>query len=435
MGKILDTITVFFTGNTDDLKKKKKEAEDLSADAAKNIKATKASTDAVNSSVQTTNTNLVVTEELTNAIGAGIAGWEKSLHGSAEALNEFIASEKSRREIEKADKALKATKKGANEVEAALKGVVSQFAKAALGAFTISKAIDLVKDVVADTTNLALESRNLDFPIEKLNALSRAVIKVGGSSADVISTFKNLQKQGGQTGDNLLQNFTQVVTYARQLAKLPGGLPSARRLLEERGFAEKLVDYLLTAKDALKEINDLEKEDSGIAKTKDQVIGLKDAWSDVATIVRSIDIDIQNRFLPHITQALGVVSRFLKTAHESSLSAGALGLYASIGATLLKGTGNFYHRDKSISPLEGTPFSDQGKHGLYDNISLQKFAYGSLPLRNSETVASNRSIVIQEININAPNAVNAQDLSIDIESKLSAQLSHLQNYYNSPNIG
>ena len=143
MGKIIDTITVLFKGDTSDLKRKKKEAEDLASETAKNIKEIQASTTSTNVALEDTNKTLTQTDNLTTGIGESIAAWVVAAHQASGSINEALGAEKAHREQLRIQRELASTKKGAEAVEKALIGVVKQFATAALGALTVGRAVGL----------------------------------------------------------------------------------------------------------------------------------------------------------------------------------------------------------------------------------------------------------------------------------------------------
>lgn len=413
MGKILDTITLIFKGDTSDLQKKKKEAEDTSAEVSANLKSTKSSTDAVTTATESANKTLHTTEELTGKIGQDLFLWQQAFNAASQGLNEFVASEKARREEERTQKALLATKKGADAVENALKKVVKQFAEAALGAFTVARVIGDVKGVIGGVNDLAVASRTLDLPIRKLDSLGQAVKIVDGSINDVTGSFAAFQQQMQVSGPIALQIFDSITDAAREIAKT--NKAAALGLLNSYGLSGPLAAFEILPNAKEIEQNILN-QNSSLDESKDTILELKSSWADLTTQFRESGIEVLNfvggplnillEDLTLLNNAASEGWKDLKSLFGISGSVGASGSFGSVGAS-----GSF------------------GNNGRNPALVPTNYNY-LLSTLHAARPSRGQQILIESINVNAPNATDSTAIASSIGSSLNSHLAPLIQYHN-----
>ena len=425
MGKILDTITVFFKGNTDDLKKKKKEAEQLSQEAAANIKAITTATNATNTALDTTNKTLTTTEALTENIGQGIAAWVVAADEAANALNSALASDKARREQEKADKAVKATKKGADEAARSVKNLAKDFANVALGAFNVVKATERFKDVASTNLDLAQASRNFQLPVKEVYAYGQATKETGGDVNDYISTLDNLRRGYQKSGLPLKEYHDYLAQIGIDFEKLNAG--TGRNFLESFGFSAGEINTLFATPNILESINQLEKQAGAIDSSKDEVLALHTAWN---LFNKDIDLSItkvENVFIPTITKALKILTHALeRTDLPTTFSAGPL--QAGAKHTILdflKNSFRYLDKENSSNSLSLKPYStpyDQQHYGLAAGA-------GANP-----AVKTDFTVHVGDIVLNGANVTDSHTFATEAVGAVRLEIDNLLQYYNDSRI-
>lgn len=403
MGKILDTITVLFKGDTEDLKRKKKEAEDLAAETAKNIKEIQASTAATNTTLDTTNKTLTQTDNLTTNIGEGIAAWIVAAHQASSSINEAIGAEKAHREQVRIEKSLTTTKKGANAVETAIKGVAKEFAAAALGALTVGRAVGLFKDVVSGTLDLQRASLSLNIDPATIDAYGRAAQAAGSSIEEYTTALENLSaKSGGLTGAPI-QSLLQTQLNAIHAAQTD---LAAEALGRQFQLSPGLIRAARTGAFTEENLANIRKVDSGIDEATQKVKLLNEAWTEFKTNIRGTFVDFENYILPPLTKFLENINSVIA---KSRLLAEA---EAKQGVTLFK-----YILPNATAPKQVPTF-------------------GNFPLTKGNTsVANTSSVKISNVNVHAPRGVDPDYWARSITSELEHQIWEMQQYYNGPKVG
>ena len=395
MGKILDTITVLFKGDTSDLKRKKKEAEDLAAETAKNIKEMATATTDTNTTLETTNKTLAQTENLTTDIGAGIASWIVAAHEASASINEAIGAEKAHQEQIRIAKGLATTKKGADAVENALKGVVKQFATAAFGALTIGEAVSRFKEVVSGTLDLQRQSLSLNIDPDKIDALGRAAQKTGGSIQDINEALNNLSNTySGLTGPNLFALFN-----ARLRAIHNERSPVAAEALGRNlGFPESVIRFARQP-GIYKDIEDIKKVDAGIDEATEKVKLLSAAWSEFRTNVRGTFINFENEILGPLTKIVDFFNNGYKDKDT---------LLGSLGANANENKNFFFLQPKNDTPVTNFPLT-QGNSAVSNHTTTNTI----------------------NLNVQSPKGYDPDYWARAIQ----AEIENLQQYHNGPIVG
>ncbi len=312
MGKILDTITVLFKGDTEDLKRKKKEAEDIAAETAKNIQEIQASTADTNATLDTTNKNLTQTQSLTDNIGEGIAAWYIAAQHASASITEALSADAAHREQLRIEAGLKATKKGAEEVEKALKGVVKQFAAAALGSLTIGKAIGSFKNDVGETLNLQRSAFSLNIPAATIDAYGQASKPSGGSTQEVINALQTIsEKYSHATGEAVWGYFLSTID---SIQKAKTG-ESQEAIGGAFGFSENLIRAARTGAFSPNNLVNINRVDSNIEGATKAVSELSAAWAKLSTQLHGTALDIETA-LPVLTAFLTILDVII--AHATS---------------------------------------------------------------------------------------------------------------------
>jgi len=395
MGKILDTITVLFKGDTSDLKRKKKEAEDLAAETAKNIKEMATATTETNTTLENTNKTLAQTENLTADIGLGIASWIVAAHQASASINEAIGAEKAHQEQIRIEKGLTSTKKGANAVEDALKGVVKQFATAAFGALTIGEAVSRVKNVVSGTLDLQRESLSLNIDPAKIDALGRAAQKSGGSIEEVNNALQNLSNTySGLTGANLFKIF-EAQLKAIHNERNPVAQEALGRNL---GIPESLIRFARSPT-FQSDIEDIKKVDAGVDEATQKVKLLSAAWSEFRTNLRGGVIDFENEILGPLTKIV-----------------------------------EFFNRGyKDRDTLLGSLSTNTSPNKYFSFLQPKTNPVTNFPLTQGNTAVSNHATTTNTFNltVQAPEGTDPQFWG----ESLQAAIQNLQQYHNGPIVG
>ena len=424
MGKILDTITVLFKGDTTDLARKKKEAEQLASDAAKNIKEAQASTVATNAALDNTNKTLTQTEGLTESIGEGIAAWVIAAHQASTTLTETLAAEKAHREQAKIEQGLKATKRGAIEVETALKGVSKQLVNAALGAFTVAEGVSRFKDVVTGTLDIARSSRNLFIDPKELDALGQSAKNAGGNIADALTAYQNVSaKLGGITGGILSESVRQQL---KLIHDAPKELQEAVALAAQEQFGiPASITTAAKRPEFFRELEDIGRLDTALDDTQDKILGLNEAWNKFGTNIRKSVIDIENALAPALTRLLDLANYALGTKKNS--------LGQNIPTTFSAGP---FFSGGAVHGLENLfPHGSELRNGVYDKINSNATYYPPFPLSATGTGRVHSTVFsIGDININAPQVTDAAGVGTAIGAELKSQLDDLRSYWDSPLI-
>ena len=426
MGKILDTITVFFKGNTDDLKKKKKEAEQLSAEAAANIKAITTATNSTNTALDTTNKTLVTTEALTDNIGHGIAAWVVAADSAATALNDALASDKARREQIKSEKALKATEKGAKEAAKAVGGLAKEFATAALGALSIVKGEQRFKDVASTNLGLAQASRNFQLPVKEIYAYGQATKETGGDVNDYISTLENLRRNYQKSGIPLKQFHDELAQLGIDFEK---AMPSSgRNFLEGFGFSAGEINTLFATPNILKSINELEDQADAIGDSRDKALELNTEWNRFNKNIDSSITKIENVFIPAISKVLAIVNHAVERKDLSTTFSGGVlqnGTSDRI-SDFIKGTFRYLDKENTdTSNLNLKPYStqyDQQHYGL---------AAGS---GANPAVKTDFTVHVGDIILNGVNVTDASTFATQAIGAVHLEIDNLLQYYNDSRI-
>lgn len=432
MSKILDTITVLFQGDTSDLARKKKEAEQLAAEAAKNIKDIQAHTDATNASLATTNKTLTQTETLTSSIGDGIAAWIVAAHQASTTLTEALAAERAHREQQKIEAGLKSTKKGAIEVEAALKGIVKQFATAALGAFTVAEGISRFKDVVAGTLDIARESEALGIDPTILDAYGRAAEKTGGSINDVITSLHNLSAANqGITGEPLLKFYEKVLHLINNIKDARAQGLAAFQLQGLYGIPEPLLKAVKRPQFFADVEEEANKVGDAIERSKPKIIALNDAWVEFGSNIRKSAIDLENIIAGPLTTLLNGINRVLNNIHTIGFSNPYNPLNYSLVQDLLH-----------PSSLPGRRIQSQDKQihdVLTEKLDISNKYNNPFPLSNPISAGGrNVSVDINTLNVNAPNATDAEGIGTAmqaaIEKVIRSESFNITSFHDTPTV-
>ena len=399
MGKILDTITVLFKGDTSDLKRKKKEAEDLAAETAKNIKEMATATTDTNTTLETTNKTLAQTENLTTDIGAGIASWIVAAHEASASINEAIGAEKAHQEQIRIAKGLATTKKGADAVENALKGVVKQFAEAAFGAFTIGEAVSRFKNVISGTLDLQRESLSLNIAPSEIDAIGIAAQKAGGDIEDVATALHTLKTTyGGITGPVIEKNLLAVLT---KIHEAKNGI-SAEIIGQQFHIPEVLVRAARGAT-FFEDIENIKKIDAGIDQATESVRSLSAAWRDFSNNIRGTVIYFESTLLAPLTS---IIEFFNKESAENRARIESFNTHA-------KGKEYF----SFLQPKTSTPVSN-------------------FPLTQGNTAVSNHATTNTiNLTVQAPEGTDPNIWGHSLGSSLSAEITNLQQYHNGPIVG
>ena len=424
MGKILDTIYLLFKGDTSDLIKKKKEAEQVAADVSKNIKDTKTSTDAVSGAVDQVNKNLKTTEGITTDISNSIIGWEDHLTGAAVSTAPVPIVEKARKEVEQVNKNLGVTKKGANEVEAALKKVVGQFTSAALGAFTVASAVGAYKNLVSNTLDTAQFSRNLDVDIKAIDAWGQALKEVNGNVDDVKSALSSLSAATNQSGKPLLDLFNNLAKSFQGINNPQVATAIASVLRNTYGINDKVLAAFKLPNTVANE-QKIEAGGGASATTQANFLAFNTALSELTKNFHDLFIEISTNISPLLTSLIKLISganwvRGYKRGAPGSLSPEVDPLQDAanfIGRSLtkrLEKTGGFY--DTIANKVSSFPHYDTG-------IGLGSNALAAL---NNRDIAVN----IGDISVNAPGATDADGISKHIGTAMEREIDFLRSYFN-----
>ena len=409
MGKILDTITVLFKGDTSDLARKKKEAEDLASEAAKNIKEIQTSTTATNATLETTNKTLTQTENITDNIGQGIAAWVVAAHEASASINDAIGAEKAHREQVRIEKGLASTQKGALSVENALKGVVKQFTTAAIGAFSVGKAVENFKNVVSGTLDLQRASESLGLDPATIDAYGRAAESAGGSFEDFNEVLERTRDaNGGVTGTPLLR-FVQAQLKALHDAESNAAAQGLNAT--SLHFPQSIVR---AAREGLFSEENLARIRSiapGIDEATKKVDLLSKAWSDFRTNIRGTSIDLENNILGPLTKLIDLFN----TIHEG-------------GPKLTN------QLKTELNPINIIT-------AAYNNITgtpTPTPTQANFPLTNGGTRSSNStSIRVDNLNVQAPKGVDPTEWATTMREALEylREKSDLIQNYNGPLVG
>lgn len=398
MGKILDIITILFKGDTTDLEKKKKEAIKTSEEVNDALKDQKSNVEAVGNALDMNIKKLENTLQASSAIDQSLAQVSQKLASTAATAEPFPVVEKARKQTEQINKNLEVTKKGAEAVEGALKSVVKQFAGAALGAFTVSKLIGEFKGVAVGALGEAQFSRNLGVDIEKIDALGQALKEVNGTAEDVQGSLAGLSQRTGLYGTALFKTFNELLRQYRSTTKGSAQLAFAQFLQDEFGYSPKLL-AAEKLPDFQKNVDNIESQNKAIDKTKDSVLALNTAWAGFTTEVRKSALDLVNALAPIGTFLLKLQTNILK---ENPFKAYNLGYGSSV--------------------------SDVAKNSQQ---AAQNFNLTLPPSsRLSQAVGGSISLNVDTINVNAPNATDANGISGAITDSFSKHIDILRNYYN-----
>lgn len=407
MGKILDTITVLFKGDTEDLKRKKKEAEDLAAQTAKNIKEIETSSSATNANLENTNKALTEADNLTSNIGAGISAWIAAAHQASTSINEALSAEKAHREQVRVEKSLDVTRRGALEVEKVLIRIVKQFAAATLGAISVGNAVSLFKDVISGTLDLQRTAFSLNLKPEDLDAYGRAAQSAGSGVEEYAAALESLSAAfGGLTGapikkllDTQLElirkapNNVAAELYGRKfLVPLPSGLIRAAR--EGLLTPDKLANY--------------KKIDSGVAEATEKVKELNEAWSLFKTNVRSTFIELENNILGPLTKFVNVLNL----------------LYPAIS-----------NPQKAIDAFKQNPLKAL-QTGYEASEAFKSSKPTNFPLTQGNAAVSNSTTVkIENINVKAPDSTDPGFFGTSVANELQKHISQFLQFNNGPIVG
>lgn len=420
MGKILDTITVLFEGDTSDLEAKKKLAEQLAQEAADNIKNTKTATEEVKATLDATNKTLAQTDTLTGDVGFGLSAWAVAATQAAEALNTAFAAAKAKREEDKAAreqakatreqekatreqertaKAIGTTKKGTNALEGALKGVVKQFAAIALAEISISALAGGFKDVVSGTLDLARTSQNLHLPIRVLDAYGQAAKNAGGSIQDVITSFNNLTaKYPGLTGTKALEIFKSQLKHINETKNEAAQQAAALIAQTQFGFTPALTTAAKKPGFS-KNVQDVYNLNSNLDETEIKITKLNEAWNKFGDNIRSSAIDLENIVVGPLTRILNV----LNEAYASKAPDVALEQHLAA---------NLRRPDKIL--MEG--------YKAIANAPLNTYGYRSTGAQRNITVS------IEAINLNGSNVTDAQSFSQNAGTALQKEIKNLLSF-------
>jgi hypothetical protein len=382
MGKILDTITVEFKGDTSDLEKKAKIAADLADKIKNSVSESKDQVDALNDSINETVDTLTEAVEVTQ-------GLKTESQQAAEAVDQQIllevqllnAQEKTRKESEKATARLGVTKRGANEVADAIQGIVKQFAGAALGAFTVAGIINATKQTYGEVLDAAQAGRRLNISPSYIDARGRAVKEAGGDQSAVVAALQALSIQTGGLQGAQLQKVLEGLLL--RLSSLPQKTEQQRQAKES--FAVAL-------------------EKIGIPRDLTSVYKLPE------TPARIAQLEKQNPKFDVVAKAFLGVHR-VNTAIGTALRDSAFNII-----------GNEIDKEKTHG-LAVRPSHESNTSNAANSPSLWQL------LNQNQNSNKSSSVNINTINVNAPNATDSVGIVQSIENAFKSEIAKF-GFYN-----
>lgn len=447
MSKILDVITVLFQGDTTDLQRKKKEAEQITAEAIKDIESLKAHTDTANDSLDNTNKILRQTRELTDAIGEDISKWSSEAIDASTSLEETITADKIHRQQTKTESNLKATKRGALEVEEALKKVVKEFAAAALASFTVAEGVSRVKDVVGGTLDLSRTAKDLLLPVRYLDALGQAAKSAGGNIEDAQAAVKAFsQANHGITGSPLFDIIRANFKLLNEAPKSVQGL-AANAYLQRIGVPESII-RAVKKPGFNQDVQDLLALNTNLDEAADKIQKLADAWAKFGTLIRASVIDVENLATGPLTRVIDSINRYITLTREKGLgnaiATGSAKLYSDVKAsTLTTDTGAVKVASdvlNSFKALVPDLISEAQIGNKVYNSLIGRTDFSSLltSFPAGGTAAKSVSVSIDTLNVNAPNAQDAEGIAYGfqaaIEKVFKSNASVILNYHDTPTL-
>lgn len=407
MAKILDIITILFKGDTSDLKKKKEEAAKVADDINKKLKEQKSGVDAIGTSLDANVKRLENTVKVADSIDKAFVNIRTTLTDIAEASDPFPIAQKVEEKTQQTQKNIAATKKGADSLEGTLKSIVKQFASAALGALTVSKLIGEFKGVATGALSESQFSRSLGIDITKIDALGQALKEVGGDANDVQVALGGLSQKTSLYGPVLSQTFSALLKQYRDIKNESARLAFGSFLQGEFGFpttllnAEKLPNFQ-------ENVNTIEAANDAIDKTKNKVLELNTAWAGFTTEVRKGSLDILNALAPIGTFFLNLSTKVIENK----------GLITDIFRGLVFGNPDSQLRAAS---------------GIQQNIQNTSFTLPQTS-RLAQAISGNISLNVDTIQVNAPNATDANGIAGAVTDSLLPHIRGLRDYYNNGQV-